>query len=172
MNNEEWRSVRGYEGIYEVSNIGRIRSLITLYASKPKILIQTVGKRGYCTVQLRDGYTGVTKTTHRLVAEAFVPNIQGLECVNHIDGDKENNHMDNLAWCTHAENLQHAYDTNLRKTRKVAQYTLEGKLVMIYSGCADAGRKNKSMNKNSISRCARGVNSTAYGYIWMYVDEN
>lgn len=106
---EEWRDVIGYEGLYQVSNLGRLRSLRRGTVSKV-----TPNKAGYILVTLRDSKGNPsTKKLHRLVAEAFIPNPQNKPCVNHEDGIKHNNHVDNLIWCTYSENTQHAYDNSL-----------------------------------------------------------
>ena len=103
---EKWVDVMGYEGRYEVSDHGRIRSLehtITTYKQEKitlpeQILSTPTNKHGYQVVNLQ----GYTFNVHRLVAEHFVPNPEHLRCVRHIDHDRTNNHVSNLEWCTHA----------------------------------------------------------------------
>ena len=115
-----WLPIKGYEGIYEVSNDGQVKSLEreTWYGygymtHKERILKATPGKSGYVILTL--SYNGARKKQllHRILAETFIPNPKGLPHVNHIDGNKSNNSLDNLEWCTHSENIQHSFDTGL-----------------------------------------------------------
>ncbi|MBQ3945696.1 MAG: HNH endonuclease, partial [Alphaproteobacteria bacterium] len=94
---EEWRDVVGWEGLYQVSSLGRIKSF---RRNHPHILSDCVGKHGYKVVILHDG-RGLRKNEriHRLVAQAFIPNLEGLPYINHKDEDKTNNKIDNLEWC-------------------------------------------------------------------------
>lgn len=125
MDEEIWKDIRGYEGSYQVSNLGRVRSLDRQVASKggkSTYLMRGISmtpredKVGYTTVHLRlGGQTRKTKKLHRLVADAFVDNPELKPQVNHKDGIKSNNAISNLEWVTAAENNQHAYDTGLKK---------------------------------------------------------
>lgn len=117
---EIWKDITGYEGVYQVSNFGRIKSLGRfLKRGESKIFvdefIMSGGSTpiGYKTVNLTKNKVRKAFSVHRLVAKAFIPNPEGKPEVNHIDGDKLNNNYTNLEWCTRRENLQHAYDTGL-----------------------------------------------------------
>ena len=115
---EEWRNVRGYEGLYQISNKGRIKSLDRYVKNsrkgnrliKEKVLNPTDNGHGYKIIGLN--YKGKRKNhyIHRLVAEAFIPNPYNKKCVNHIDYDRGNNNVDNLEWCTTKENMQHSVE--------------------------------------------------------------
>ena len=104
---EMWKSIRGYEGLYEVSNLGRVRSLKRA-TTRGVVLKQTV-KHGYMQVCLSKDGTPSTKRVHRLVAEAFIANPMDKPVVNHINGDKTNNAVSNLEWATNSENELHSF---------------------------------------------------------------
>lgn len=120
----EWRPVKGYEGLYEVSNLGQVRSF---YSGEAKILKPYVDKDGYLCVHLHKNGKGYAKKVHRLVASAFIPNIGDKPQVNHIDGDKTNNTVDNLEWVTSKENMHHAWETGLCKALKGENHPMYGK---------------------------------------------
>tara|TARA_R110000737_G_C14376353_1_gene449735 strand:+ start:168 stop:692 length:525 start_codon:yes stop_codon:yes gene_type:complete len=123
---EEFRDIKGYEGLYQVSNLGRVKSLSrTIYkvdgttqTFKDKIRSSTFNGRGYLQLGLTKNGKCKTCKVHRLVSETFIPNIEGKKEVNHLDGNKANNILSNLEWCTPSENVQHAYDTGLKVAPK------------------------------------------------------
>lgn len=118
-----WKDVIGYEGLYQVSNLGNVRSLDreiapnnrVPYWRKGKICKQSKSNLGYMTVGFTVNNVKVSKYVHRLVAEAFIDNINDYPQVNHIDGDKTNNRVDNLEWCTNSQNHTHASKNGLNK---------------------------------------------------------
>ena len=124
---EQWKDIPGYEGWYQVSNLGRIRSVPRILPHKTKggaisnqhwsgkILRPTIIGSGYEMVVLTKHRTPTYPTVHRLVATVFVPNPENKPVVNHIDGNKSNNVATNLEWVTSSENNYHAYATGLKK---------------------------------------------------------
>lgn len=118
---ELWKPVEGYEGLYEVSSHGRVKALEKRVDSgkchrtwNEHILCTAIDSRGYVRTSLsKDGHSKTVKI-HRLVAEAFISNLDNLPQVNHKDGNKQNNNADNLEWCTQAENMKHAYHMKLK----------------------------------------------------------
>lgn len=126
---EIWKDIKGYEGEYQISNRGRIKSI--RYIAKYNRFIEKVMKpgdngRGYLTTMI--GRKGNVKTVkiHRLVAETFVPNPNDLSEVNHIDGNKQNNNVENLEWVSHQENMIHAHKTGLTKDEsKLSRYEID-----------------------------------------------
>ena len=113
MTEEIWRDIEGYEGHYQVSNFGRVKSF---KQKTPRILKPTHDKDGYLYVGLWRENKCQNGRVHRLVAQAFIPNPEGKPVTNHKDGNPQNNHVDNLEWATISENTQHAYDMGLHGT--------------------------------------------------------
>lgn len=107
---EEWKDVQFYEGRYQVSNLGRIKSLV----NKERILIPQRNAQGYLHVSLCKNGKRNNHMISRLVMRHFIPNPESKPCVNHIDGNKNNNTLKNLEWCTYSENIKHAYRNGLR----------------------------------------------------------
>ena len=124
MNCEEWKPIAGYEGLYEVSNHGRIKSLVGFnghtYVKRIKILnpYKQQGNKNYyrSVVKLTNNKKKKDFRVHRLVAEAFIENTENKPNINHKDGNPLNNRAENLEWCTQSENIKHAYDNDLRMT--------------------------------------------------------
>jgi len=114
---EIWKNIQGFEGLYKVSNKGQVLSV-----RKGILLKQSIGTDGYYKVSLCDGKTHY-KRVNRLVAEAFIPKVEGKNIVNHIDLNKLNNNVDNLEWSTIKENTIHAYNNNI-KYHNFAKYKL------------------------------------------------
>lgn len=109
---EKWKLVIGFEGSYEVSNLGRIKSLQRWTVGEHIVPIRLW--RGYCMVQLWKNNKNYVRRVHRLVALSFIPNLENKPQVNHKDGNKLNNTLPNLEWMTSSENHQHAYDNKIR----------------------------------------------------------
>ena len=108
LNMEEWKDVPGYEGIYKISNEGRVKRCAGSLYTKTDRFIKGDLNRGYWRVQLKDKQRTERQTIHRLVALAFCPNPESKPHVNHIDGNKLNNHASNLEWVTSGENKRHS----------------------------------------------------------------
>lgn len=142
MGNEIWKDIKGYEGIYQISNLGRVKSLarkipIEAWGKKrlrsiPERIMQLEQVNGYFTLSLKKDGKRKHHKVHRLVAESFLENHEEKRCVNHIDGNKENNCVDNLEWVTHSENMIHASKTGLYVPwNKGRQYTYTDKGVIM-----------------------------------------
>ena len=165
--NEIWKDIIGFEGHYQVSNKGKVRSIKNNKIKELKPY-KEIKRCGYLSVYLRLPGQKFTKKVHRLVAEAFIPNPNGFPEVNHIDENKENNCVENLEWCTGEYNL--CYGTRLKrisesKKMKVAQYSLNGELLEVFNSQGEAAEKTNS-TQGGISDCIRGRIKTHNGYIW------
>ena len=113
MEQEQWKPIQEFNGEYEVSNLGRVRSMKRYYGVVGRIMPQTIQRKGYYAVTFWMNNKAYCRKVHRLVIEAFTPNPDNLPCINHIDGNKLNNHVSNLEWCTYQANMQHAVRTGL-----------------------------------------------------------
>ena len=116
---EVWKDIKDYEGLYQVSNFGNVRSFKNLngrgLVNTPHNLKPQYGRHNYYAVHLTKDKLYKNALIHRLVAETFIPNSDKLPQVNHIDGNKYNNHVNNLEWCTCKYNIRHAHDLGLHK---------------------------------------------------------
>lgn len=169
---ETWKDITGYEGKYQVSNFGRVRSLPIKSRTKyfsGEILVQIPDRAGYMTVNLsRKPYK-----VHRLVASAFIENTNNYPCVNHKDENKANNEVENLEWCSYKYNSN--YGTRNKRIsenagRKIIQYDLTGKEVKRWTSIAKAAR-HFGVKRTTICGCCSGRQHTSCGYVWRYADE-
>lgn len=179
---ENWIPIKEFEGLYEVSDKGRVRRTFhegvdvmgRHFIKSERLLKANKDKKGYLYVSLH-GNRRIHKKVHRLVMKNFRevnnPNLQ----VNHIDGNKENNEISNLEWVTPHENMMHAYNTGLHRkfkgsenhcSKKVGQYDKNGKLIKIWGSVSDAER---FYNTRAIGNVVRGLRKTSKGFIWRFV---
>lgn len=165
---EQWKSIACYEGLYEVSDLGRIKSL---KFGKEKILKPRKHSCGYLMVSLcKDGKVKQPKI-HRLVAESFLPNPQGLETVNHKDEDKTNNTVSNLEWMSIKDNNN--YGTRNKRVGEALSKQVQmldkstGELLTTFPSICEAERVT-GIYKASISSCCLGNRKYAGGYVWKY----
>lgn len=168
---ELWKDIKGYEGLYQVSNLGRVKSLKYNQQNFEKVLKPNIHKNGYAFCILK----GKGKSIHRLVAEAFIPNVQNKPTVNHKNGIKTDNRVENLEWSTYGENLKHAYKTNLKTStsnhlkKGIDQYSKDGAFIKHWESTKDIERE-LNINHASISGCClhRKHYNTAGGYRWEF----
>lgn len=170
-----WRTIPNYEGLYEASTDGRIRSVdrITPHGHlwKGRELKQTFHTAGYLAVTLCKDGIPFSHLVHRLIAETFIDNPDNLGFINHKDENKHNNNVSNLEWCTKQYN--NTYNGKLEKqkqyTRKpVVQMTMDGKTLIVHESGASAASA-VGVNPSAIMRCCQGVTKTCKGFKWMYV---
>lgn len=184
---EIWKNIKGYEGEYQVSNLGRIKSLYrrvnngTLKGRiiNEKILIPQDNRNGYLQVRLNKNNKEFHYYVHRLVAQAFIENPNNLSQVNHINENKYDNNVSNLEWCNCSYNIRYGTGNERRissrnkkdnpnSEREVHQYSLDGEYIQSYSSIAKAAKVNGFL-ENGIRPCCRCVGKSAYGFMWSYV---
>ena len=178
---EEWKPVKNYEQYYEVSSLGRIRSLdrktifkdgrVRQFYGKV-LIINTVNNSGYLTVSLHDRGKSKTFLVHRIVAEAFVENPNQYTEVNHIDQNKKNNRVENLEWCTNKENVNHGNEIERgakKQRRNFVQLDMDGNLVKVWSGFKKMQRET-GVQRKSVYECCVGKRDSYMGYKWKYAE--
>jgi hypothetical protein len=184
---EIWKNVKGFNGIYQVSNLGRLKSF---KENKNGRILSNINRQGgYLSVVL--GYRGLKKYTriHRLVAETFIPNPDNKPEVNHIDGNKQNNCVSNLEWVTRKENAAHAmkHNPNILKgmnrynqfirPKNIRQYSLDGKFIAEFPNAVEASKRTGICGRNIL----QVANATEYkpgkvrhqagGYVWRFSED-
>jgi len=168
---EIWKSIFGYDGLYEVSNLGNIRSL-PRKTTKGKILKPAPDKDGYYKVSLSKNNIKKNFYIHRVVAIAFLGIPQNSEpLINHKDENKQNNSVTNLEWCTPKYNTNYNGLSKRReeyRKKPIAQYTLKMEFVKIWS-CRGEAEKELKTSAGNITSCCLGKRKTALGFIWKYV---
>lgn len=189
---EVWEDIKGYEGLYQISNLGRVKSLGRhrrnhgkLQKVEEKIKNVRMDTQGYLLTDLYKDNKQKTVRVHRLVAETFICNEECKETVNHIDGNKLNNTVENLEWSTFKEQNEHFYRNNLKKEENIKKAVIamnkaNSKKVKclntgeIYNSASEAAR-DKGVSPSLVMGCCRGVRKSAgkdknmNPLHWMYI---
>lgn len=185
---EIWKDVVGFNGDYKVSNTGKIltvaygpKTCSVRHCKKSEIMKTSISRTGYERVHLFKQGKDLTRYVHRLVAEAFISNPDNLPQVNHKDGNKLNNCVDNLEWVTASQNQCHAIDLGLRASspnlgkfgdknplsKSFSQYDLNGNFIKQWKGISETA-KTLGFSFSELSRCLNGRRKTCRGYIWKF----
>lgn len=190
---EIWKDIKGYEGDYQVSNMGNVRSL-RFNNNGPdkkgsgvrnlKLILNSVG---YYVVSLYKNKILSRHFVHRLVAETFIPNPQNKPCIDHIDTEKTNNAVSNLRWCTIKENINNPISSKRRlakcreqlcgkfgkyslKHRRIIQYSKDMKIVRVWEAMSDACRE-LHLDSGCLTKACQGKQKTTGGYYWKYANQ-
>lgn len=167
MKLERWKVIAEASN-YEVSNLGNVRNITT-----KKILKGRLSKSGYYQVSVKIDATGkfCNRYIHRLVASYWIDNPENKKEVNHKDGNKLNNILDNLEWVTPSENQKHRHSIGINRTsnRRVGKFTKQGELVAEYDSIVEAARI-EGHPRVSIDNVLQGKNHTLCKYVWKYLD--
>lgn len=174
---EIWKDIKNYEGFYQVSNLGRVKRVEHKRYDRNQILKERIVK---ITIPKNDDYPYLSlckngiytrKNIHRLLAMAFIPNPNNYPAINHIDGNKKNNDLSNLEWCSYSHNNSEAYRIGLNKgtSKRVCQYDRQGKLLKVWESTRKAEKELKISN-SKISKVCLGKGKTAGNFIWRYED--
>ena len=168
MKEEIWKDIKGYEGKYQISNMGRVKSLNYRNTGKEKIMKPYDNGHGYLKIKLcKDGKVKKYRI-NRLVALAFLENPNSLPEVNHKNEDKTDNRVENLEWCSRSYNVN--YGTRTEKTCKpVFSVDKESGLIMWWQSVIEASRQT-NINQGSIAKCCQGKRKSAGGHIFFYAD--
>lgn len=167
---EIWKDIENFEGLYQVSNFGRIKSFPRTGTQTKDIRIKkiTLSTKGYMRTSLWKNKKSSMKSIHRLVAQAFIPNPNNLPQINHKDGNKTNNNVENLEWVTAKENVAHAYKIGLNKLNKVAQIDIDGNQIKLWNGIGEISRELNLFQSNLVR--AYKENRVCGGYRWKVID--
>ncbi len=163
---EIWKDINEYEGLYQVSSLGNVKSI----KSNKFLKINMTGE--YDFVSLYKNNKKTIKKVHRLVAENFLENIDNYECVNHKDENKRNNCVNNLEWCTKKYNCNYGIRNEKMSKRKskykIKQLDLNNTIIKIWNNVWEL-RESTNYNINVIRQCCKKKCKTCYGYKWEYV---
>ena len=177
---EVWKDIPGYEGLYQVSTFGNVRSLNWRNMNVVRDLYLKPHNKGYLQVELSKNGRKKMITVHRLVAMTFIPNPNELPTVNHKDENKHNNNVENLEWCTTSYNTSYSRDKHPEKyahrgvpyryKQKIEQVdVLSGDTVRVWDNIVTI-KSEKNFNTWSISECCKGNRKTAYGFKWRFAN--
>ena len=185
MKIEIWKDVKGYEGLYQVSNLGRVKSYdkkviqkhywsgeMVIHTYKGRMMALQTQNNGYIIANLTKNKRQRKHLVHRLVATAFLQKEVGKDYINHLDNNPANNRVDNLEWCTQSENIKYAYNNKTKippHMKRIYQIDSDGNIVNEFYSMKEAERQTDIKSAN-ISKCCREIRNYAGGYKWKYAE--
>lgn len=176
---EIWKDIKGYEGLYQISNLGNVKSLEKIindkknrkYIKKERIMKPMINNSGYYELILKKEGKSKHYRVHRLVADAFIKNPKNFPIINHKDHNKLNNKFDNLEWCTQKYNVNYDFDRKtFPKKVKIKQYDLNMNYIKTFNSMKEIETEYE-VSRTTIRFCCLGRNKTCKGFIWRYADE-
>ena len=170
LSQEIWKDIKGYEGLYQVSNLGRVRSFRNNHNRKRILILKYApNKHGYLQICLYKNKNKKTYFIHRLVAEHFIDNPNGYKEINHKDENPSNNQVKNLEWCDRKYNINYGKRSE-KCSKSVSQYDLYGNFIKSYKSLTEAAETLNINKKNmsNVSDVCNGKRKTAYKYIWKW----
>ena len=176
MDKEIFKDIKDYEGLYQISNFGRVKSVSRKRIDRNQILEERILKQrkkenGYLIVNLSKLDIDKKMYVHRLVAQTFIPNPNNLQQVNHKDENKMNNKVDNLEWCTQRYNSNYN-NLPLKRNKKINQYDLDGNFIKTWNSLKEINEYfNLPNNRGDISDCTHERQKSAFGYKWAMFKE-
>lgn len=179
MITEVWKDISGYEGLYQVSNIGRVKSLCRVYPGRTKDMVRYFKKEAILVPVVNLGYHIVILSKekkckkhkiHRLVANAFIEPVPGKKLIDHINSNRSDNRVENLRWCTHSENSSFSKLHNRvpSRLRAVSKISVTGEIIKTYSSIVSV--KADGYEPSNVSRVVRSNCGTHAGFRWVYMD--
>lgn len=167
---EIWRDIPDYEGLYQVSTLGNVKSLSYKNSGKERLLKPSKNNDGYFQVKLYKNGEGRKFTAHRIVALAFISNPENLPQINHKNEIKTDNRVENLEWVTPKENCNYG-TRNERKRYKmrkpILQYTKDGVFIREWDSATNV-EKELNLSQGNITKCCKEKLKSAYGFVWRY----
>lgn len=166
LEGEEWKYIEGFEGVYKISNKGRLKRIYVENRYEKLVSLYT-DRTGYirCTISYKNKRKKIS--IHREVAKLFVPNPQNLETVNHKDFNRTNNDVNNLEWMTVSDNIKHSVDNGRHFKKAVIQMDLDGKILKEWCSAYEV-EKQLGYKSTTISRCCLGKNKTYMKSLWKF----
>lgn len=167
---EIWKEIKNYEGLYQISNYGNVKSFVRKNGGELK---QVADHQGYKSVVLCKDNTKKRFKIHKLVALNFIPNLNNLPVINHKNENKSNNKRSNLEWCDYSYNNSYGSKPKMQTEKlgkKINQFDKEGNFIKLWDS-ALLIQKHLGFNNSNIIQCCKGKRKTAGGFKWRYIDE-